>query len=83
MARTCNGYGTLLCHCGGDLCVCGRDGEECPGCPDCEAVEREAEDEEEQRWQEAERECGKVCKGQCSKVGTTYCDFRCPYDWRV
>jgi len=30
------GYGTLSCHCGGDLCVCGRDGEECFGCPDCE-----------------------------------------------
>lgn len=27
--------GTLMCNCGGDLCVCGMDGEPCPGCEMC------------------------------------------------
>jgi hypothetical protein len=32
----CGGSRTLHCFCGGDLCVCGNQGEvECPGCPDC------------------------------------------------
>ncbi|QIX61845.1 hypothetical protein HER32_11900 [Hymenobacter sp. BT18] len=34
--RRCHGYHIQSCHCGGDLCLCGRDGEECMGCPDCE-----------------------------------------------
>ena len=29
----CDGFGTVLCHCGGDLCVCDNYGEEeCPLC---------------------------------------------------
>lgn len=36
VSRRCEGYGTLACDCGGDLCVCGLDGEQCPGCPDCD-----------------------------------------------
>ncbi len=31
----CSGTGTILCNCGGDLCVCGLDGSECPGCQNC------------------------------------------------
>lgn len=33
----CDGFGSLVCHCGGDLCVCGTDGEPCPGCEECES----------------------------------------------
>ena len=33
--RRCYGYHVISCDCGGDLCVCGRDGEQCLGCPDC------------------------------------------------
>lgn len=29
MSARCDGYGTIICHCGGDICVCGLDGEEC------------------------------------------------------
>ncbi len=54
LARRCYGYGSLSCHCGGDLCVCGLDGEECLGCPDCE---REEEDEEANRMPDCEQ-CG-------------------------
>lgn len=32
----CNGLGTLDCYCGGDLCVCGMDGQDCFGCEKCE-----------------------------------------------
>lgn len=33
----CGGFGSLDCHCGGDLCVCHNHGEiECFGCEDCE-----------------------------------------------
>lgn len=33
----CGGHGWIRCYCGGDLCVCGNQGEiECYGCPDCE-----------------------------------------------
>lgn len=33
----CGGHGYTRCYCGGDLCVCGNDGEiECYGCCDCE-----------------------------------------------
>lgn len=31
----CDGWGGLVCYCGGDNCVCGMDGEECPGCDEC------------------------------------------------
>jgi hypothetical protein len=31
---TCNGIGMIVCHCGGDLCVCGVDGS--PGCEEYE-----------------------------------------------
>jgi hypothetical protein len=31
----CDGYGMLVCHCGGDLCVCGEDGQDCYGCEKC------------------------------------------------
>lgn len=33
--RRCYGYHIISCNCGGDLCVCGRDGDECMGCQDC------------------------------------------------
>ncbi len=34
---TCDGWGSIPCRCGGDLCVCWNRGElECPGCVDCE-----------------------------------------------
>ena len=34
----CGGLGSVICHCGGDLCVCHHHGEiECPGCADCES----------------------------------------------
>lgn len=37
---TCDGSGTLICHCGGDLCVCHHYGEtECPGCEHCAELE--------------------------------------------
>lgn len=47
LARRCHGYGTLECYCGGDMCVCGLDGEQCLGCPDCEGLhdEEEAQDD--------------------------------------
>lgn len=35
LEETCEGTGFLICNCGGDLCVCGMDGEPCPGCEDC------------------------------------------------
>ena len=28
----CNNTGMVDCHCGGDLCVCGREEYECPRC---------------------------------------------------
>lgn len=28
----CNNTGDIDCHCGGDLCVCGRQEIECPNC---------------------------------------------------
>lgn len=33
----CDGWASLVCYCGGDLCVCGMDGEDCPGCEECES----------------------------------------------
>ena len=33
----CNGWGDIRCRCGGDLCVCGCDGELCGGCERCDA----------------------------------------------
>ncbi len=35
IAAGCGGWQVLSCKCGGDLCVCGLDGEDCPGCLDC------------------------------------------------
>jgi hypothetical protein len=32
----CNGSGYIQCWCGGDLCVCGMDSVECPGCKECD-----------------------------------------------
>ena len=29
---TCNNTGSIDCHCGGDLCVCGEEEIECPEC---------------------------------------------------
>jgi hypothetical protein len=43
----CNGDGIIDCFCGGDLCVCGLDGDQCPGCEECEAAEREWNYEED------------------------------------
>lgn len=32
----CQGYGYVICTCGGDMCVCEMNGEiECFGCDDC------------------------------------------------
>jgi hypothetical protein len=31
---TCNNLGTVLCECGGDLCICLNNGE--MPCPDCQ-----------------------------------------------
>jgi hypothetical protein len=28
----CNNSGTIVCHCGGDLCACGLEWYECPYC---------------------------------------------------
>ena len=28
----CNNTGSVDCHCGGDLCVCGREEYDCPRC---------------------------------------------------
>lgn len=44
--KGCDGWGFFACFCGGDLCVCGADGETCPGCPDCEECDPEDEDTE-------------------------------------
>lgn len=41
----CNGFGFLVCFCGGDLCCCGLDGEVCPGCNDCEGTEEDWQQE--------------------------------------
>jgi hypothetical protein len=41
----CDGYGSLVCHCGGDLCVCGSDGEQCIGCEKCEREDDYYEDD--------------------------------------
>jgi hypothetical protein len=41
---SCDGWGFLTCRCGGDVCVCGLDGMECPGCEECEESERESEE---------------------------------------
>ena len=39
-AGNCGGSGILHCYCGGDICVCGNQGEiECAGCEDCELDE--------------------------------------------
>lgn len=34
--RGCGEFGFLVCFCGGDLCICGLDGEVCPGCHECD-----------------------------------------------
>lgn len=39
MSGMCSGIGMIICHCGGDLCVCGADGSPCPGCEECEEYE--------------------------------------------
>lgn len=47
----CDGYGMLVCHCGGDLCVCGEDGQDCYGCEKCAGRDEEDfEDEPRQTW---------------------------------
>lgn len=73
----CYGTGELECHCGGDLCVCGLDTLPCPGCPDC----ADQDDDQTDAFDEADRECGKIKKGQCNRAGDTYCQFHCPYKW--
>lgn len=32
LCRKCNGQGTIICHCGGDVCVCGLESYDCPFC---------------------------------------------------
>lgn len=39
----CDGSGILACRCGGDFCLCGTDGEECPGCDECEHAKEDVE----------------------------------------
>lgn len=39
----CDGFGMLLCRCGGDLCVCGDDGEDCYGCEKCEGRDEDVD----------------------------------------
>lgn len=41
----CSGSGIMRCHCGGDLCVCGDDGEQCVGCENCERFDDEYEED--------------------------------------
>lgn len=49
---SCDGWGFLICRCGGDICVCGLDSMECPGCKACDESARESE--EITRWLEEE-----------------------------
>lgn len=44
----CDGYGMMVCHCGGDLCVCGTDGEDCLGCEKCDREDEEEYDVNDQ-----------------------------------
>ncbi len=41
----CDGWGTIVCYCGGDLCVCGMDGESCPGCDECKQTDDETDED--------------------------------------
>jgi len=41
----CFGYGFLTCDCGGGVCLCGLDGEDCPGCSGCQDYDDEDKDE--------------------------------------
>ncbi len=47
MFQTCYD-GTISCECGGDLCVCGADGQDCLGCEKCEGRDDQDFDEPEQ-----------------------------------
>lgn len=45
----CGGTGILHCYCGGDMCVCGNNGEtECLGCGDCDDSDYASDDEGEE-----------------------------------
>jgi hypothetical protein len=48
----CEGSRFIVCYCGGDLCVCGLDGEDCLGCDDCVDTGGEEQDQE---WEELRR----------------------------
>ncbi len=49
----CGGHGWMSCYCGGDLCVCGNQGEiECDGCEDCEPDRDEGEDVDDHWYDE-------------------------------
>ena len=49
----CDGWGSLVCHCGGDICACGMDGDSCPGCDECRNDDYEDDDDYEvmEAWQ--------------------------------
>jgi hypothetical protein len=49
MSQGCSGTGFVVCFCGGDLCVCGLDGQECMGCHECSRV---VDEDWSQDWQE-------------------------------
>lgn len=36
LLKSCDGWGYIICLCGGDSCFCGLDGITCPGCADCD-----------------------------------------------
>ena len=58
---TCDGSGTLICHCGGDLCVCHHHGEtECPGCEHCAELEGD-DDGPFEDGDELDGESGEAC----------------------
>lgn len=58
---TCDGSGTLVCHCGGDLCVCHHHGEtECPGCEHCAELEGD-DDGPFEDGDELDGESGEAC----------------------
>lgn len=56
MSRGCEGYGFVICFCGGDLCVCGLDGQLCPGCNECKWEDWQQEiDETEEEYRQCRR----------------------------
>jgi hypothetical protein len=53
----CDGFGIIRCRCGGDLCLCGLDQEQCEGCGACDPDDYDPDyddldddEEEDQDW---------------------------------